>query len=166
MASSASRGQTHRTHGEVVSVRAEADRAALKPLPAKPYLAADRHYVRTARSAWSASRLASTRCPGGGCAPGSRSSCASARTYSSFTPCPPAPASSRCSRPSPCGGAPHHWHKCGRCDGRLPIVCYPRRTTNSRGQLQPASMISLISIQHGRRHTLYFGRRKVPTKRV
>jgi hypothetical protein len=36
------RGQTHRTHGEVIAVRAEADRAALLALPALPYLVADR----------------------------------------------------------------------------------------------------------------------------
>jgi hypothetical protein len=36
------RGQVHRTHGEVIAVRAEADRAALGPLPVVPYLVADR----------------------------------------------------------------------------------------------------------------------------
>lgn len=37
------RAQVHRTHGEVIGVRAEADRAALGPLPAEPYLVVDRH---------------------------------------------------------------------------------------------------------------------------
>jgi len=37
------RAQTHRTHGQVIGVRAEAVRAALRPLPAAPYLVADRH---------------------------------------------------------------------------------------------------------------------------
>jgi len=32
------RGQTHRTHGQVIAVRAEADRAALQPLPERPYV--------------------------------------------------------------------------------------------------------------------------------
>jgi transposase len=32
------RSLTHRTHGEVIAVRAEADRAALQPLPERPYL--------------------------------------------------------------------------------------------------------------------------------
>jgi transposase len=36
------RGQVHRTHGEVIAVRAETDRAALGPVPALPYLVADR----------------------------------------------------------------------------------------------------------------------------
>jgi hypothetical protein len=36
------RGQVHRTHGEVIAARAEADRAALGALPALPYLVADR----------------------------------------------------------------------------------------------------------------------------
>jgi transposase len=43
------RGQTHRTHGEVIAVRAEADRAVLKPLPDKPYLVADRHLRRVGK---------------------------------------------------------------------------------------------------------------------
>lgn len=37
------RAQMHRTHGEVIAVRAEADRAALSPLPSYPYLVAERH---------------------------------------------------------------------------------------------------------------------------
>jgi hypothetical protein len=36
------RGQLHRTHGEVIGVRAEADRHALVALPAVPYLVTDR----------------------------------------------------------------------------------------------------------------------------
>jgi transposase len=36
------RGQTHRTHGEVIAIRADADRRALGALPAVPYLVADR----------------------------------------------------------------------------------------------------------------------------
>ncbi|MFG3656828.1 IS21 family transposase [Streptomyces sp. NPDC047706] len=37
------RAVTHRTHGEVIGVRAQRDHAALRPLPAKPYLVADRY---------------------------------------------------------------------------------------------------------------------------
>lgn len=37
------RGRTHRTHGEVIGVRAQRDHAALRSLPALPYLVADRH---------------------------------------------------------------------------------------------------------------------------
>jgi transposase len=43
------RGQTHRTHGQVIAVRAEADRAALRPLPDQPYLVADKHLRRVGR---------------------------------------------------------------------------------------------------------------------
>lgn len=43
------RGQVHRTHGEVIAARAERDRAALAPLPAQPYLVADRHLRRTGK---------------------------------------------------------------------------------------------------------------------
>lgn len=37
------RAQVHRTHGEVIAVRAERDRAALLPVPERPYIVSDRH---------------------------------------------------------------------------------------------------------------------------
>ena len=37
------RRTTHRTHGEVIGVRAHRDHAALGPVPARPYVVADRH---------------------------------------------------------------------------------------------------------------------------
>ncbi len=37
------RAQVHRTHGEVISVRAERDRAALQDLPDAPYVVCERH---------------------------------------------------------------------------------------------------------------------------
>ena len=37
------RRTTHRTHGEVIGVGAQRDHAALRPLPARPYVVADRH---------------------------------------------------------------------------------------------------------------------------
>lgn len=43
------RAQVHRTHGEVIGVRAVADRAALRPLPDRPYLVADRHLRRVGK---------------------------------------------------------------------------------------------------------------------
>jgi len=43
------RGQVHRTHGELIGVRAEADHAALRPLPELPYLVCDRHLRRVGR---------------------------------------------------------------------------------------------------------------------
>lgn len=43
------RAQVHRTHGQVIGVRAEADRAALLALPATPYLVADRHLRRVGK---------------------------------------------------------------------------------------------------------------------
>src|SRR4051794_22658494 len=45
------RAQTHRTHGQVIGVRAEVDRAALRPLPTTPYLVADRHLRRVGKDA-------------------------------------------------------------------------------------------------------------------
>ena len=43
------RGQVHRTHGQVIAERATADRAALTPLPAIPYLVADQHIRRVGK---------------------------------------------------------------------------------------------------------------------
>jgi len=43
------RGQVHRTHGEVIAVRAKEDRAALTPLPQIPYLVADLHIRRAGK---------------------------------------------------------------------------------------------------------------------
>ena len=43
------RAQVHRTHGEVISVRAARDRAALLPLPAYPYLVTDRYLRRVGK---------------------------------------------------------------------------------------------------------------------
>jgi hypothetical protein len=37
------RARTHRTHGEVIGVRAARDHAVLRPLPARPYVVAARH---------------------------------------------------------------------------------------------------------------------------
>ncbi|WP_328465937.1 IS21 family transposase [Actinoplanes sp. NBC_00393] len=37
------RARRHRTHGELIGVRAVRDHAALRPAPAKPYVVADRH---------------------------------------------------------------------------------------------------------------------------
>ncbi len=37
------RARVHRTHLEVIGLRAERDHAALRPLPKRPYLVADRH---------------------------------------------------------------------------------------------------------------------------
>jgi hypothetical protein len=45
------RAQVHRTHGEVISVRAERDRAALGPLPDQPYVVCDRHTRRVGKDA-------------------------------------------------------------------------------------------------------------------
>ena len=45
------RSQVHRTHGQVISVRAEADRAALAPLPEQPYLVTEKHLRRVGKDA-------------------------------------------------------------------------------------------------------------------
>jgi len=43
------RGQVHRTHGQVISIRAEDDRAALMPLPEQPYLVTEKHLRRVGK---------------------------------------------------------------------------------------------------------------------
>jgi hypothetical protein len=43
------RAQTHRTHGQVIAVRAEADHAALQPLPPIPYRVTDRFLRRVGK---------------------------------------------------------------------------------------------------------------------
>lgn len=45
------RAQVHRTHGQVIAVRAEPDRAALLPLPSLPYLVTDKHLRRVGKDA-------------------------------------------------------------------------------------------------------------------
>jgi transposase len=45
------RAQVHRTHGEVIAVRAERDRAALSRLPEQPYVVCDRHTRRVGKDA-------------------------------------------------------------------------------------------------------------------
>jgi len=45
------RAQVHRTHGEVIAVRAERDQDALGPLPAQPYVVCDRHTRRVGKDA-------------------------------------------------------------------------------------------------------------------
>jgi hypothetical protein len=45
------RAQVHRTHGEVIAVRAERDRAALHPSPERPYVVCERHTRRVGKDA-------------------------------------------------------------------------------------------------------------------
>ncbi len=45
-----SRRPVHRTHGQVIGVRAEPDRAALQPLPPTGYQVVDRHLRRGGRT--------------------------------------------------------------------------------------------------------------------
>jgi transposase len=47
----ARRSQVHRTHGEVIAVRAEQDRAALGRLPEQPYMVWERHIRRVGKDA-------------------------------------------------------------------------------------------------------------------
>jgi transposase len=71
------RSQIHRTHGEVIAVRAERDRAALSPLPSTPMWSASGTPAGSARTPWSPLRPATTRCPGARSAPAVGWSCGS-----------------------------------------------------------------------------------------
>jgi len=45
------RGQVHRTHGQVIAVRAVTDRAGLQPIPPYPYLVSESHLRRVGKDA-------------------------------------------------------------------------------------------------------------------
>ena len=45
------RAKIHRTHGQVIAVRARVDRAALLPLPEQPYLVSEKHLRRVGKDA-------------------------------------------------------------------------------------------------------------------
>jgi transposase len=66
------RGQVHRTHGEVIAARAEVDRGALIPLPAAPYLVADRHLRRVGKDALVSFEASLYSVPAGMVRPGHR----------------------------------------------------------------------------------------------
>ena len=69
------RGQVHRTHGQVIAVRAEPDRAALRPLP-DAAVSGDREASAAGRAGLPdlASRRRATRCRPARSGPGSGSS--------------------------------------------------------------------------------------------
>jgi hypothetical protein len=79
------RSQVHRTHGQVIAVRAEADRAALRPLPAEPYLVAEKHLRRVGKDCLISFEPSSTRFQPAGSAPAKWCSCGSGPTSSPFT---------------------------------------------------------------------------------
>ncbi len=56
------RARTHRTHGEVIGLRAVRDHMALRPLPQTPYVVTQRYLRRSARTASSPSAETSIRC--------------------------------------------------------------------------------------------------------
>ncbi len=64
------RAEVHRTHGEVISVRAERAGPPWGGYPNAPTSWSTATCARWARTAWSASRPASTRCRGGRCGAG------------------------------------------------------------------------------------------------
>jgi hypothetical protein len=77
------RSQVHRTHGELIAARAAVDHAALRPLPALPYLVCEKYLRRVGRGSSSASRRPTAVRPG----PGSASSCGCPPTPSPPTGC-------------------------------------------------------------------------------
>ena len=85
------RTQVHRTHGEVIAVRAEADRAELQLLPERPYVVAEKHLRRVGKDCLVAFRGQPVLGAGpAGSARAAGASCTSAPTRpgtaSTFTP--------------------------------------------------------------------------------
>lgn len=76
--------QVHRTHGQVIGVRAEADRAALRPLPAERYLVAGKHLRRVGKDCLVSFEVSLYSVPARS-APASRSSCGLGPTPSPST---------------------------------------------------------------------------------
>lgn len=66
------RAQAHRTHGQVISVRAETDRAALQPLPTRPYLVTDKHLRRVGKDCLVSFEASSYSVPARAVRPGQR----------------------------------------------------------------------------------------------
>jgi transposase len=73
------RAAVHRTHGEVIAVGAERDRAALSPLPERPYVVCDRHTRRVAKDCLVSFEASCYSVPGARSGPASESSCGSRR---------------------------------------------------------------------------------------
>ena len=148
------RGQVHRTHGQVIAVRAEPDRAALIPLP-DAAVSGDREASAAGRAGLPdlLRGVAATRCRPARSGPGSGSSCRSTPTR------PPGTGSS--STPSTVDGGgwlathpraarrgawvvdPDHW--AGLPDGhtRATIVDPARRRLSGRrpGRLEPLAAL-------------------------
>lgn len=135
------RAQRHRTHGELIGVRAEVDRAALGPLPELPYLVCDRHLRRVGRDCWSASRARTTRCPpapptAARRGPDSGSSCGSAPARSPST-ASPSTVTRSCWPPIPARPTAAPWWSIPRTGrgcptdtpGRSPSTHQPSRST-------------------------------------
>lgn len=66
------RATVHRTHGEVIAVRAAADRAALHPLPEVPYIVAEQHLRRVGKDCLVSFEASLYSVPAAGIHPGQR----------------------------------------------------------------------------------------------
>jgi hypothetical protein len=104
------RSQAHRTHGQVIAVRAQADRAALWGLPDQPYLVAEKHLRRVGKDCLISFEASATRFPPGWSAPGNESSCrfipTQTVTGSASTPCASTAAAGSPPIPAPPAAAP------------------------------------------------------------
>jgi len=156
----ARRSQIHRTHGEVIAVRAERDRAALGQLPAHPYVVCERHTRRVGKDAWSRSGPATTRCHGGRCARAVGSSCGSPGRSGDLVAGPPAgPAGqppSRC-RAGRLGGRPDPLGRAAQPDRRPAAAAVCRRLSACSHATAPAgatdaSRAGRVGPDRGRAH--------------
>jgi hypothetical protein len=102
------RSQVHRTHGEVMSGRAERDRTALGRLPEHPYVVCERHTRRVGKDALVSFQASHYSVPGPRCGPPAGWSCGSPR---------PRWRSGHWDRPGPAGHPPSR-RRAGRLDRR------------------------------------------------
>jgi transposase len=122
------RAAVHRTHGEVIAVGAERDRAALSPPPERPYVVCERHTRRVAKDCLVSFEASCSSAPGVRSGPASGWSCGSPGRGGDLVAGPPATAA----RHPPAGGPPRHL--AGRPDplGRAPGLAPAAATVHRR----------------------------------
>ena len=98
------RAQTHRTHGEVIAVRATRDRDRLLALPARPYLVADKHLRRVGKDCLVSFQASLYSVPARKIRAGQAVEVRAPRRWSPSTPSPATTSASRCWPPT--GGPP------------------------------------------------------------
>jgi DNA replication protein DnaC len=132
------RAAVHRTHGEVIAVRAERDRAALSPPPERPYVVCERHTRRVAKDCLVSFEASCSSAPGVRSGPASGWSCGSPGRGGDLVAGPPATAA----RHPPAGGPPRHLagrpDPLGRAPGLAPAAATVHRRQRARARTSTA----------------------------